>query len=106
MPAKTWRGSARSSRRSRTSGRIPPVARGNGPRSGQRNEFRQEHAASKAATGAVIAPEPISPDRADELSRLLALPDARSVSAEQMAYGRKVVAEADAVEPEQKEQAA
>ena len=70
------------------------------------NEFRQEHAASKAATGAVIAPEPISPDRADELARMLALPDARSVSAEQMAYRRKVTAEVEAVEPVQKEQAA
>jgi hypothetical protein len=37
---------------------------------------------------------------------MLALPDARSVGAEQMAYGRKVAAEVEAVEPEQREQAA
>jgi hypothetical protein len=49
--------------------------------------------------------EPISADRADELARMLALPEARTIRAEQMAYRRKVAAEVEAVEPEQKEQA-
>lgn len=70
------------------------------------NEFRQEHAASKAATGPVIAPEPIGPDRAAELARMLALPDARSVSAEQMAYRRKIKMDIDAAEPVDEERAA
>jgi len=50
--------------------------------------------------------EPVSPERADELARMLALPDAREVSAEQMAYRRRMEAEIEAAEPEQKEQAA
>jgi hypothetical protein len=36
---------------------------------------------------------------------MLALPEARTIRAEQMAYRRKVAAEVEAVEPEQKEQA-
>ncbi|RVE84782.1 hypothetical protein CN238_24335 [Sinorhizobium meliloti] len=70
------------------------------------NQFRQEHAASKVATGAVLAPEPISSERADELARMLALPDARSVSAEQMAYRRKVEMDIVAEEPVEGERAA
>lgn len=69
-------------------------------------QFRQEHAASKAATGAVIAPEPLSPERANELARMLALPDARSLSAEQLAYRRKIEMDVDAAEPAAEERAA
>lgn len=70
------------------------------------NQFRQEHAASKAAAGGVVVQDPISPERADELVRMLALPDARSISAEQMAYRRKVQADIDAAEPAEEERAA
>lgn len=70
------------------------------------NEFRRQHAASKAAGGKVIAPEPISPERADELARMMALPDAEKISADQMAYRRRVAAEIDAVEPAENRHAA
>ncbi|WP_374209574.1 hypothetical protein [Sinorhizobium meliloti] len=48
----------------------------------------------------------MSPERAEELERILALPDARSVSAEQMAYRRKIEMDLDAVEPIDEERAA
>lgn len=70
------------------------------------NQFRQEHAASKAAAGGIVLQKPISLERADELARRLVLPDARNVSAEQMAYRRKVQADIDAVEPTEEERAA
>ncbi len=53
-----------------------------------------------------VQPEPISPERADELARMLALPDASEVTAEQMAYRRKVQSEIEAAEPAQEERAA
>ncbi|WKL27033.1 hypothetical protein Q1M63_23090 [Sinorhizobium meliloti] len=70
------------------------------------NQFKQEHAASKAAAGGIVVQEPMSPERAEELERILALPDARSVSAEQMAYRRKIEMDLDAVEPIDEERAA
>jgi hypothetical protein len=64
------------------------------------SQFRQEHAASKlSAPGSVQ--EPISPERADLLARMMALPDAKEITAEQMAYRRKVQSDiAQAEEPE------
>jgi len=51
------------------------------------NQFRQEQAAAKVNA---IVHEPVSPERAEALSRMLELPDARNISAEQMAYRRKI----------------
>ncbi|PDT55057.1 MULTISPECIES: hypothetical protein [Sinorhizobium] len=48
----------------------------------------------------------ISPERADEIARMLALPDAKEVSAEQMAYRRKVEKDIEAAERVEEEQAA
>jgi hypothetical protein len=48
----------------------------------------------------------ISPERADELARMLALPDAREVSAEQMAYRRKVEKDIEPADPFEEERAA
>lgn len=69
-------------------------------------QVRQEHEAYKATSGGFMAPEPISPDRADQLARMLELPDARSISAEQMAYRRKVQADIEIAEPTKEERAA
>ncbi|MGZ2475866.1 hypothetical protein [Sinorhizobium medicae] len=70
------------------------------------NQFKQEHAASKAAAGGIVVQKSMSPERAEELARILALPDAHSVSAEQMAYRRKIEMDPDAVEPIDEERAA
>ncbi|WP_181147684.1 hypothetical protein [Ensifer aridi] len=61
---------------------------------------------SRINTRLTVQETTMSPERADELARMLALPDAREVSAEQMAYRRRIEAEIEAAEPEQKEQAA
>ena len=53
-----------------------------------------------------VQPEPISPERADELARMLALPDASEVTSEQMAYRGKVKADIEAAAPAEEEQAA
>jgi len=66
--------------------------------------FRQEHAAQKI--GGAIPQEPVSPERAAELAKMLALPDAREVSAEQMAYRRKIEMDIDASETPTEEKAA
>ncbi|WP_245424343.1 hypothetical protein [Sinorhizobium sp. BJ1] len=70
------------------------------------NQFCQEHAASKLAAGGIIVQEPLSPERADELARMLSLPDAKEISAEQMAYRRKVQSDIEAAEPPAEDQAA
>ncbi|TWA11887.1 hypothetical protein FB004_111170 [Sinorhizobium medicae] len=46
------------------------------------------------------------PERAHELARMLALPDASQVTAEQMAYRGKVKADIEAAEPVDEERAA
>ncbi|AEG57874.1 hypothetical protein LOF17_05770 [Sinorhizobium meliloti] len=51
-------------------------------------------------------PPPVSPERADELARMLALPDTSQVTAEQMAYRGKVKADIEAAEPIEEERAA
>ncbi|WP_322882726.1 hypothetical protein U8C37_12640 [Sinorhizobium medicae] len=61
---------------------------------------------TKAAAGGIVVQKSMSPERAEELARILALPDARSVSAEQMAYRRKIEMDLDAVEPIDEERAA
>lgn len=53
-----------------------------------------------------VKPPPVSPDRAAELARMLALPDASQVSAEQMAYRGKVKVDIQAAEPVDEERAA
>ncbi|MFQ6161416.1 hypothetical protein [Sinorhizobium meliloti] len=61
---------------------------------------------SRIQTKLTAKPEPISAERADELARMLALPDASEVTSEQMAYRGKVKAEIEAAEPEEEERAA
>ncbi len=61
---------------------------------------------SRIQTRLNVKAEPISPERADELARMLALPDASDISAEQMAYRRKVQSEIEAAEPAEEERAA
>jgi len=48
----------------------------------------------------------LEPERAAELARMMALPDAEKISADQMAYRRRVAAEIDAVEPAENRHAA
>ncbi|MDX0408494.1 hypothetical protein GOL30_29320 [Sinorhizobium medicae] len=50
--------------------------------------------------------QPVLPERAHELARMLALPDASQVTAEQMAYRGKVKADIEAAEPVDEERAA
>ncbi|PDT47313.1 hypothetical protein CO661_14115 [Sinorhizobium fredii] len=53
--------------------------------------FRQEVAAQKGAKS--IPHEPMAPEREDMLRRILELPDARNVTAEQMAFRRGIQTE-------------
>ncbi|MCY1241480.1 hypothetical protein D9M72_543840 [compost metagenome] len=55
---------------------------------------------------AVQERETLSPERAAELEKMLALPDAKDIRAEQMAYRRKVQADIEVSEPTEKGQAA
>jgi len=48
----------------------------------------------------------VSPERAAELARMLALPDVSQVTAEQMAYRGEVKADIEAAEPVDQERAA
>ncbi|MCZ4089349.1 hypothetical protein O3W52_04520 [Ensifer psoraleae] len=48
----------------------------------------------------------ITPERADELARMLALPDAEDISAEQMAYRRKVQADVESTDQQDHSHAA
>ncbi|RVG30735.1 hypothetical protein [Sinorhizobium meliloti] len=61
---------------------------------------------SRIQTKLNVQPPPVSPERADELARMLALPDASQVTAEQMAYRGKVKADIEAAEPAEEERAA
>jgi hypothetical protein len=47
--------------------------------------------------------ERLSPERAADLARMMKLPDAADVSAEQLGYRRKVAADLEAVSPEKEE---
>jgi hypothetical protein len=61
---------------------------------------------SRIQTKLNVQPPQVSPERADELARMLALPDASQVTAEQMAYRGKVKADIEAAEPVEEERAA
>jgi hypothetical protein len=61
---------------------------------------------SRIQTKLNVQSPPVSPERADELARMLALPDASQVTAEQMAYRGKVNADIEAAAAVEEEQAA
>lgn len=54
------------------------------------DQFRQEHVAAKASAGGFVAPEPMTPERAAYWESIAALADAPNVTAEQMAFRRKI----------------
>ncbi|TWA49555.1 hypothetical protein FB008_11551 [Sinorhizobium medicae] len=61
---------------------------------------------SRIQTKLNVQPPPVSPERAAELARMLALPDVSQVTAEQMAYRGEVKADIEAAEPVDQERAA
>lgn len=59
-------------------------------------QFRVWHAEAKVAERYGNVKEPMSEERASMLSRIMALPDAKEVTADQAAYRRRVAAELNA----------
>ncbi|WP_322884284.1 hypothetical protein U8C35_09645 [Sinorhizobium medicae] len=69
--------------------------------------FRSWHQGEKEKeTGGYVPEMPPSPEEIERWKKIMDLPDARSVSAEQMAYRRKIGMDIDAVEPAAEERAA
>lgn len=58
-----------------------------------RREFLQWHHDEKIANGKMMAPQPMSEERIAMLERIASLPDAKTITAEQQAYRRRVSAE-------------
>ncbi|MDX1194713.1 hypothetical protein GOL96_25580 [Sinorhizobium medicae] len=69
--------------------------------------FRSLHQGEKEKeTGGYVPEMPPSPEEIERWKKIMDLPDARSVSAEQMAYRRKIGMDIDAAEPVEEERAA
>ncbi|UIJ95984.1 hypothetical protein Q1M62_20350 [Sinorhizobium meliloti] len=69
--------------------------------------FRSWHQAEKEKeTGGYVPEIPPSPEEIERWKKIMDLPDARSVSSEQMAYRRKIGMDIDAAEPVEEERAA
>lgn len=60
------------------------------------SSFRSAHQEAKAMQRGQAVHEPMAPEKADRLARIMALPDAKEITAEQAAFRRKVAAEIDA----------
>lgn len=64
-----------------------------------REQFKRFHAEQKAQERGVAIHEPMTPERAAHWEKIMALPDAKEISAEQQAFRRKVEMDVAAAEP-------
>lgn len=58
--------------------------------------FRAAYREEKAAQRGMPVYEPLTPEKAEQMARMMALPDAKEITAEQAAYRRRVAAELNA----------
>lgn len=68
--------------------------------------FRSWHQTEKEKTRGYAPEMPPSPEEIERWQKIMSLPDAKNLSAEQMAYRRKIEMDIDAVEPTDEERAA
>lgn len=66
------------------------------------NQFKQDHAESKAKERGIVAHEPMTAEKAEYWAAISALRDADELSAEQMAYRRKIKGEIETADQQRK----